>query len=101
MSDKRYPTSREDIIAGIESQAQAIERGRVLREKGFGFHWHPIWGHSVSIPSGEDFSDTRLKVRYSMVDNKGELEEANEYLVLCEKFLMKESDASRGYRLAG
>jgi len=79
--------------------ADAIKKGRALREKGFMLHCHPILGKSVSIPSGEQFDNTRLNVRYSMVDNKDELEEAKEYLVLCEEFLMRTSEVDRGYRL--
>ena len=94
-----YPASRDDIITGIKNQANAIRRGRELREEGFGLNWHPTWGHSVSIPSGEVFSETRLNVRYGMVDNKDELEKAKEYLAICEEFLMQTSEANRGYRL--
>ena len=91
--------SRESIVAGVESAIDAIEKGRALREKGLGFHCHPIWGNSVSISSGEQFDNTKLNVRYAMVKNTSELDEAKKYLVLCEEFLIKESDISRGYGL--
>jgi|GEM_PF-5622733 len=95
-----YPKSREDIVAGITGQAEAIKRGRKLRDAGFGYHWHQFWGSSVSIPAGEQFSDTRLNVRYGMADSKKVLEDAKEYLVLCEEFLVHTSEATRGFRLA-
>ena len=94
-----YPKSELEIISKFRSMEEVVDRGRELREKGFKLHCHPTWGESVSIPSGEEFDNVRLNVRYDMADNKNELGEAREYLVICKKFLMQTSDISRGYRL--
>ena len=80
----------------------AIQKGKKLREKGYELHWHPIWGHSVKIPSGEQLCETEMKVRYGDSKDrnfKKELREALEYLVICEEVLMKTSEVSRGFKL--
>jgi len=92
--------SREQIK--IPNKFVARQIGRELREEGYKLHSHPTWGHSIKIPSGEQLTETEMIVRYGGSDNekfKKELEKALEYLVICEKILMKTSEVSRGFRL--
>ena len=76
-----------------------IQRGKELRKKGYRLIQHEVFSDSVEIPGGEQFDEARLNVRYNMADNKDELEEAKEYLMLCETILARTSTIGRGYEL--
>jgi len=81
------------------SLPEVIQRGRELRKEGYKLIWHGVFADSVKIPDGEHFDEAKLNVRYSMVENKGELKKAKEYLILCETRLKKTNPLQRGYEL--
>lgn len=96
-----YDFSKRDILQKFKDENELILRGKELRTKGYKCHWHMIWGNSIEIPSsGELFGETEMKVRYDHYANPQELEEAFEYLVLCEEKLEKISNHDRGFSLS-
>ncbi|MCK4649955.1 hypothetical protein KAT36_01860 [Candidatus Pacearchaeota archaeon] len=84
-----HPILKSKVMIKFANDAEINSRGKELRKEGYKLHWHPIWGHSVEIPSGEHLYETQIKVRYHNSNNKRELENAFEYLTLCKETLCK------------
>ena len=88
--------SRSELAKEYEvlDEVEVIQRGKALRDKGYRLHWHPINGHSVEIPSGEQLRETQINVMYRDTEHKEEFQNALRYLVLCETRLCKISGLS-------
>jgi hypothetical protein len=82
-----YPISKSDLLSKFRDDDAIIFRGKELRDKGYRLIHHAYWSDSVELPCGEQLSKVQIIVRYDSFKDKQTLDEAYEYLILCQEKL--------------